>query len=157
MPVEQGVALENSTSTSQQDLQSYSQQPPMAQPPTATTHSPAGHHYIYQQPHSPVPPQSPVSCVVYFFQNLPYSSFNSAEKNRKKRTYETNRFYIHVYWFLLPVEVVANAATTTQLVGLVQVLAAGEQAVAAVVARANDSSKRVLAAGEGGQEEKLAP
>lgn len=88
---------------------------------------------------------------------MPYSSFNSAEKNRKKRTYETNRFYIHVYWFLLPVEVVANAATTTQLVGLVQVLAAGEQAVAAVVARANDSSKRVLAAGEGGQEEKLAP
>lgn len=77
------------------------------------------------------------------------------EKNRKKRTYETNRFYIHVYWFLLPVEVVANAATTTQLVGLVQVLAAGEQAVAAVVARANDSSKRVLAAGEGGQEEKF--
>lgn len=43
----------------------------------------------------------------------------------------------------MPVEVVANAATTTQLVGLVQVLAAGEQAVAAVVARANDSSKRV--------------
>lgn len=65
MPVEQGVALENSTSTSQQDLQSYSQQPPMAQPPTATTHSPAGHHYIY--PHSPVPPQSPVSCVIHFF------------------------------------------------------------------------------------------
>ncbi|XP_076393852.1 CREB-regulated transcription coactivator isoform X2 [Megachile rotundata] len=55
----QGVALENSTSTSQQDLQSYSQQPVPA-PPTATTHSPAG-HYIYQQPHSPVPPQSPSS------------------------------------------------------------------------------------------------
>ncbi|XP_076393855.1 CREB-regulated transcription coactivator isoform X6 [Megachile rotundata] len=55
----QGVALENSTSTSQQDLQSYSQQPVPA-PPTATTHSPAG-HYIYQQPHSPVPPQSPKS------------------------------------------------------------------------------------------------
>nr|XP_034171558.1 CREB-regulated transcription coactivator 1-like isoform X2 [Osmia lignaria] len=54
-----GVALENSTSTSQQDLQSYSQQPVPA-PPTATTHSPAG-HYIYQQPHSPVPPQSPSS------------------------------------------------------------------------------------------------
>ncbi|XP_017788377.1 PREDICTED: CREB-regulated transcription coactivator 1-like [Habropoda laboriosa] len=54
-----GVALENSTSTSQQDLQSYSQQP-VPQPPTATSHSPAG-HYIYQQPHSPVPPQSPKS------------------------------------------------------------------------------------------------
>ncbi|KAF3425675.1 hypothetical protein E2986_13655 [Frieseomelitta varia] len=54
MPVKQGVALENSTSTSQQDLQSYSQQP-VPQPPTATS------HYIYQQPHSPVPPQSPVS------------------------------------------------------------------------------------------------
>ncbi|XP_014476769.1 PREDICTED: CREB-regulated transcription coactivator 1 isoform X4 [Dinoponera quadriceps] len=50
----QGVALENSTSTSQQDLQSYPQQPA----PTATSHSPTG-HYIYQQPHSPVPPQSP--------------------------------------------------------------------------------------------------
>lgn len=53
-----GVALENSTSTSQQDLQSYSQQPVPPQPPQATSHSPAG-HYIYQQPHSPVPPQSP--------------------------------------------------------------------------------------------------
>ncbi|XP_025158322.1 CREB-regulated transcription coactivator 1 isoform X4 [Harpegnathos saltator] len=50
----QGVALENSTSTSQQDLQSYPQQPA----PTATSHSPTS-HYIYQQPHSPVPPQSP--------------------------------------------------------------------------------------------------
>ncbi|XP_025158341.1 CREB-regulated transcription coactivator 1 isoform X9 [Harpegnathos saltator] len=52
--VQQGVALENSTSTSQQDLQSYPQQPA----PTATSHSPTS-HYIYQQPHSPVPPQSP--------------------------------------------------------------------------------------------------
>lgn len=49
-----GVALENSTSTSQQDLQSYPQQPA----PTATSHSPNAGHYIYQQPHSPVP-QSP--------------------------------------------------------------------------------------------------
>ncbi|XP_076676094.1 CREB-regulated transcription coactivator isoform X6 [Andrena cerasifolii] len=55
-----GVALENSTSTSQQDLQGYSQQPVPPPPPTATSHSPAG-HYIYQQPHSPVPPQSPKS------------------------------------------------------------------------------------------------
>ncbi|XP_078048482.1 CREB-regulated transcription coactivator isoform X2 [Augochlora pura] len=55
-----GVALENSTSTSQQDPQSYSQQPVPPPPPTATSHSPAG-HYIYQQPHSPVPPQSPSS------------------------------------------------------------------------------------------------
>ncbi|XP_076224473.1 CREB-regulated transcription coactivator isoform X3 [Nomia melanderi] len=55
-----GVALENSTSTSQQDPQSYSQQPVPPPPPTATSHSPAG-HYIYQQPHSPVPPQSPKS------------------------------------------------------------------------------------------------
>ncbi|XP_017879369.1 CREB-regulated transcription coactivator 1 isoform X3 [Ceratina calcarata] len=54
----QGVALENSTSTSQQDLQTYSQQPVPPQPPQATSHGPAG-HYIYQQPHSPVPPQSP--------------------------------------------------------------------------------------------------
>lgn len=52
---------------------------------------------------------------------------------------------MYVYWFGLFVEVVANAATAAQLVGLVQILAAGEQAVAAVVARANDSSKRVLA------------
>ncbi|XP_028982428.1 CREB-regulated transcription coactivator 1 isoform X2 [Diachasma alloeum] len=51
-----GVALENSTSTSQQDLQSYGQT--SAQPPPSASHSPA-HHYIYQQPHSPVPPQSP--------------------------------------------------------------------------------------------------
>ncbi|XP_011696528.1 PREDICTED: CREB-regulated transcription coactivator 1 isoform X2 [Wasmannia auropunctata] len=50
----QGVALENSTSTSQQDLQSYPQQPA----PTATSHSPTAGHYIYQQSHSPVP-QSP--------------------------------------------------------------------------------------------------
>ncbi|XP_018043924.1 PREDICTED: CREB-regulated transcription coactivator 1-like isoform X2 [Atta colombica] len=50
----QGVALENSTSTSQQDLQSYPQQPA----PTATSHSPTAGHYIYQQPHSPVS-QSP--------------------------------------------------------------------------------------------------
>ncbi|XP_018339008.1 PREDICTED: CREB-regulated transcription coactivator 1-like isoform X4 [Trachymyrmex septentrionalis] len=49
-----GVALENSTSISQQDLQSYPQQPA----PTATSHSPTAGHYIYQQPHSPVP-QSP--------------------------------------------------------------------------------------------------
>lgn len=51
---------------------------------------------------------------------------------------------MYIYCFLF-VEVVANAATAAQLVGLVQILAAGEQAVAAVVARANDSSKRVLA------------
>ncbi|KAL0128685.1 hypothetical protein PUN28_003810 [Cardiocondyla obscurior] len=52
--VQQGVALENSTSTSQQDLQSYPQQPA----PAATSHSPTAGHYIYQQSHSPVP-QSP--------------------------------------------------------------------------------------------------
>ncbi|XP_072756302.1 CREB-regulated transcription coactivator 1 isoform X5 [Anoplolepis gracilipes] len=54
-PFSNGVALENSTSTSQQDLQSYPQQPA----PTATSHSPTAGHYIYQQSHSPVPPQSP--------------------------------------------------------------------------------------------------
>ncbi|XP_076175580.1 CREB-regulated transcription coactivator isoform X3 [Ptiloglossa arizonensis] len=59
-PFSNGVALENSTSTSQQDLQSYSQQPGPPPPPPATSHSPVG-HYIYQQPHSPVPPQSPKS------------------------------------------------------------------------------------------------
>ncbi|XP_077269762.1 CREB-regulated transcription coactivator isoform X9 [Temnothorax americanus] len=53
-PFSNGVALENSTSTSQQDLQSYPQQPA----PAATSHSPTAGHYIYQQPHSPVP-QSP--------------------------------------------------------------------------------------------------
>ncbi|XP_018339011.1 PREDICTED: CREB-regulated transcription coactivator 1-like isoform X7 [Trachymyrmex septentrionalis] len=53
-PFSNGVALENSTSISQQDLQSYPQQPA----PTATSHSPTAGHYIYQQPHSPVP-QSP--------------------------------------------------------------------------------------------------
>ncbi|XP_011251755.2 CREB-regulated transcription coactivator 1 isoform X5 [Camponotus floridanus] len=53
--VQQGVALENSTSTSQQDLQSYPQQPA----PTATSQSPTAGLYIYQQSHSPVPPQSP--------------------------------------------------------------------------------------------------
>ncbi|XP_018043928.1 PREDICTED: CREB-regulated transcription coactivator 1-like isoform X6 [Atta colombica] len=53
-PFSNGVALENSTSTSQQDLQSYPQQPA----PTATSHSPTAGHYIYQQPHSPVS-QSP--------------------------------------------------------------------------------------------------
>ncbi|XP_066593326.1 CREB-regulated transcription coactivator 1-like isoform X2 [Prorops nasuta] len=53
--LQQGVALENSTSTSQQDLQSYQQQTAPQQIPTS--HSPG--HYIYQQPHSPIPPQSP--------------------------------------------------------------------------------------------------
>ncbi|KAL0128700.1 hypothetical protein PUN28_003810 [Cardiocondyla obscurior] len=53
-PFSNGVALENSTSTSQQDLQSYPQQPA----PAATSHSPTAGHYIYQQSHSPVP-QSP--------------------------------------------------------------------------------------------------
>ncbi|XP_046831668.1 CREB-regulated transcription coactivator 1-like isoform X10 [Vespa crabro] len=54
----QGVALENSTSTSQQDLQNYSQQT-APQPPPSISHSPAGHYIYQQQPHSPVPPQSP--------------------------------------------------------------------------------------------------
>ncbi|XP_046831669.1 CREB-regulated transcription coactivator 1-like isoform X11 [Vespa crabro] len=53
-----GVALENSTSTSQQDLQNYSQQT-APQPPPSISHSPAGHYIYQQQPHSPVPPQSP--------------------------------------------------------------------------------------------------
>ncbi|XP_014605072.1 PREDICTED: CREB-regulated transcription coactivator 1-like isoform X3 [Polistes canadensis] len=53
-----GVALENSTSTSQQDLQNYSQQP-APQPPPSISHNPAGHYIYQQQPHSPVPPQSP--------------------------------------------------------------------------------------------------
>lgn len=62
---------------------------------------------------------------------------------------------MYVYWFGLFVEVVANAATAAQLVGLVQILAAGEQAVAAVVARANDSSKRVLAMVGGDRKKKV--
>ncbi|XP_035730411.1 CREB-regulated transcription coactivator 1-like isoform X13 [Vespa mandarinia] len=52
------VALENSTSTSQQNLQNYSQQT-APQPPPSISHSPAGHYIYQQQPHSPVPPQSP--------------------------------------------------------------------------------------------------
>lgn len=79
-PFSNGVALENSTSTSQQDLQSYSQQPPMAQPPTATTHSPAGHHYIYQQPHSPVPPQSPKSSQTQQPQLNSLGSYRSSQQ-----------------------------------------------------------------------------
>ncbi|XP_051155865.1 CREB-regulated transcription coactivator 1-like isoform X6 [Leptopilina boulardi] len=54
----QGVALENSTSTSPQDLQSYSQQP--SQQPQQTNQCQG--HYIYQQSHSPIAqPQSPKS------------------------------------------------------------------------------------------------
>ncbi|XP_034946440.1 CREB-regulated transcription coactivator 1-like isoform X2 [Chelonus insularis] len=48
----QGVTLENSTNISQKDLQPYAQQ--TSQQSSSTTHSP-GHHYIYRQPHSPVP------------------------------------------------------------------------------------------------------
>ncbi|KAH0951235.1 hypothetical protein HN011_009748 [Eciton burchellii] len=55
----QGVALENSTSTSQQNLQSYPQQSAPLAPAATQSHSPTAGHYIYQQPHSPVPPQSP--------------------------------------------------------------------------------------------------
>ncbi|KAK0096950.1 hypothetical protein PV326_003801 [Microctonus aethiopoides] len=53
---QQGVTLENNTSTSQQDLRSYGQSAVQQSP--STSHSP-GQHYIYQQPHSPVPAQSP--------------------------------------------------------------------------------------------------
>ncbi|XP_076620146.1 CREB-regulated transcription coactivator isoform X4 [Colletes latitarsis] len=76
----QGVALENSTSTSQQDLQSYSQQPGPP-PPTATSHSPVG-HYIYQQPHSPVPPQSPKSSQTHQTQQQlnSLSSYRSSQQ-----------------------------------------------------------------------------
>ncbi|XP_033323653.1 CREB-regulated transcription coactivator isoform X3 [Megalopta genalis] len=77
-----GVALENSTSTSQQDPQSYSQQPvPPPPPPTATSHSPAG-HYIYQQPHSPVPPQSPKSSQTQQQQHNLGSYRSSQQVNR---------------------------------------------------------------------------
>lgn len=56
--MKQGVALENSASTSPQDLQTYSQQPP---PQTQQTTQCPG-HYIYQQAHSPIAqPTSPVS------------------------------------------------------------------------------------------------
>ncbi|XP_051155874.1 CREB-regulated transcription coactivator 1-like isoform X7 [Leptopilina boulardi] len=56
--IQQGVALENSTSTSPQDLQSYSQQP--SQQPQQTNQCQG--HYIYQQSHSPIAqPQSPKS------------------------------------------------------------------------------------------------
>ncbi|XP_076642008.1 CREB-regulated transcription coactivator isoform X3 [Halictus rubicundus] len=75
-----GVALENSTSTSQQDPQSYSQQP-VQPPPTATSHSPAG-HYIYQQPHSPVPPQSPKSSQTQQQQHNLGSYRSSQQVNR---------------------------------------------------------------------------
>ncbi|XP_076276122.1 CREB-regulated transcription coactivator isoform X2 [Lasioglossum baleicum] len=75
-----GVALENSTSTSQQDPQSYSQQP-VQPPPSATSHSPAG-HYIYQQPHSPVPPQSPKSSQTQQQQHNLGSYRSSQQVNR---------------------------------------------------------------------------
>ncbi|XP_076620147.1 CREB-regulated transcription coactivator isoform X5 [Colletes latitarsis] len=79
-PFSNGVALENSTSTSQQDLQSYSQQPGPP-PPTATSHSPVG-HYIYQQPHSPVPPQSPKSSQTHQTQQQlnSLSSYRSSQQ-----------------------------------------------------------------------------
>ncbi|XP_051155846.1 CREB-regulated transcription coactivator 1-like isoform X4 [Leptopilina boulardi] len=58
LPTFKGVALENSTSTSPQDLQSYSQQP--SQQPQQTNQCQG--HYIYQQSHSPIAqPQSPKS------------------------------------------------------------------------------------------------
>ncbi|KAI4497334.1 hypothetical protein M0802_007581 [Mischocyttarus mexicanus] len=67
--MKQGVALENSTSTSQQDLQNYSQQQQQQQPapqqPPSISHNPAGHYIYQQQPHSPVPPQSPGSPLSY--------------------------------------------------------------------------------------------
>lgn len=52
----------------------------MAQPPTATTHSPAGHHYIYQQPHSPVPPQSPKSSQTQQPQLNSLGSYRSSQQ-----------------------------------------------------------------------------
>ncbi|XP_043252968.1 CREB-regulated transcription coactivator 1-like isoform X3 [Colletes gigas] len=76
-----GVALENSTSTSQQDLQSYSQQPGPP-PPTATSHSPVG-HYIYQQPHSPVPPQSPKSSQTHQTQQQQLNSLSSYRSSQQ--------------------------------------------------------------------------
>ncbi|XP_054000109.1 CREB-regulated transcription coactivator 1-like isoform X2 [Hylaeus anthracinus] len=80
----QGVALENSTSTSQQDLQSYSQQPGPP-PPTATSHSPVG-HYIYQQPpHSPVPPQSPKSSQSHQSQQQQQQQLNSLGSYRSSQ------------------------------------------------------------------------
>lgn len=81
------------------------------------------------------------------FETLPIRDFNSFEGKilSIREILKIYHFlYIRTYIrFLLFAEVDnANAATAAQLVGLVQVLAAGEQAVAAVVARANDSSKR---------------
>lgn len=53
------MALENSTSTSPQDLQSYSQQPSQQ---TQQTNQCQGHYIYQQQSHSPIAqPQSPVS------------------------------------------------------------------------------------------------
>ncbi|XP_043252970.1 CREB-regulated transcription coactivator 1-like isoform X5 [Colletes gigas] len=80
-PFSNGVALENSTSTSQQDLQSYSQQPGPP-PPTATSHSPVG-HYIYQQPHSPVPPQSPKSSQTHQTQQQQLNSLSSYRSSQQ--------------------------------------------------------------------------
>ncbi|XP_032663918.1 CREB-regulated transcription coactivator 1-like isoform X9 [Odontomachus brunneus] len=79
----QGVALENSTSTSQQDLQSY---PPQQPAPTATSHSPTG-HYIYQQPHSPVPPQSPkTQSQQHQHQQSPQQQLNSLGSYRSTQS-----------------------------------------------------------------------
>ncbi|XP_032663915.1 CREB-regulated transcription coactivator 1-like isoform X6 [Odontomachus brunneus] len=78
-----GVALENSTSTSQQDLQSY---PPQQPAPTATSHSPTG-HYIYQQPHSPVPPQSPkTQSQQHQHQQSPQQQLNSLGSYRSTQS-----------------------------------------------------------------------
>ncbi|XP_043482793.1 CREB-regulated transcription coactivator 1-like isoform X4 [Leptopilina heterotoma] len=59
LPTFKGVALENSTSTSPQDLQSYSQQPSQQ---TQQTNQCQGHYIYQQQSHSPIAqPQSPKS------------------------------------------------------------------------------------------------
>ncbi|XP_032663920.1 CREB-regulated transcription coactivator 1-like isoform X11 [Odontomachus brunneus] len=82
-PFSNGVALENSTSTSQQDLQSY---PPQQPAPTATSHSPTG-HYIYQQPHSPVPPQSPkTQSQQHQHQQSPQQQLNSLGSYRSTQS-----------------------------------------------------------------------
>ncbi|XP_033213367.1 CREB-regulated transcription coactivator 1-like isoform X2 [Belonocnema kinseyi] len=74
LPTFKGVALENSASTSPQDLQTYSQQPP---PQTQQTTQCPG-HYIYQQAHSPIAqPTSPKSSSPQPQQASPLNSLGS--------------------------------------------------------------------------------
>jgi len=145
MGMKQGVALENSTSTSQQNLQSYPQQSAPLAPAATQSHSPTAGHYIYQQPHSPVPPQSPVSIQLLisvapndaitfslsFWYTLSFSVLRYSENLAAAAAAATAAATTTAA--AAAATAAAAAAATAQLAGVVQVHAIGEQAVAAVV------------------------